>query len=198
MIKFLRINQSTPYKRLKEEYDLALNLGQKNIEAVCISSYSTSENEVNSRLVNLKIIDNDKFIFFSNYESPKSRDFLQHSQISALLFWNKTNVQIRMKAFIKKTPKSFNQEYFFDRSKKKNALAISSEQSKTIDSFDEVREKYKKSLDQSDLSKCPDHWGGFQFIPHYFEFWKGNEFRLNKRSVFEKDNSNWKHYLIQP
>ena len=51
-----------------------------------------------------------------------------------------------MKAKIKKTSNEFNQKYFFDRSEEKNALAISSNQSKTIDSYNQVKENYNKSL----------------------------------------------------
>ena len=50
-----------------------------------------------------------------------------------------------MKAKIKKTSDEFNQNYFFDRSKEKNALAISSKQSKKIGSFEQVKENYNKS-----------------------------------------------------
>ena len=60
-------------------------------------------NEVDSRYVNLKFITNDEFIFFSNYDSPKASAFNSHNQIAALLYWSSINVQIRMKAKIKKT-----------------------------------------------------------------------------------------------
>ena len=34
----------------------------------------------------------------------------------------------------------------------------------------------------------PDFWGGYSFIPYYFEFWQGHENRLNKRHVFEQQD----------
>ncbi len=61
-----------------------------------------------------------------------------------------------MKAKIKKTSNEYNQKYFFDRSEEKNALAISSNQSKPIDSYNQVKENYNKSLKNDDLKKCPD------------------------------------------
>ena len=57
MIKFNNITQEPPYLIFKKKYDQALNLGQKNIEAISISSFSKEKNEVDSRFVNLKIID---------------------------------------------------------------------------------------------------------------------------------------------
>ena len=198
MIQFNNLSQETPYQLLKKKYDAAVGAGQKGIEAISISSYNKEINEVDSRYVNLKFINNDEFIFFSNYESPKATAFNSHNQIAALIYWSSINVQIRIKAKIKKTSNDYNQKYFFDRSKEKNALAISSKQSKKIESFDQVNENYNKSLNNDDLKICPKHWGGYSFVPYEIEFWEGNEFRLNKRNLYKKDNTNWNHYILEP
>ena len=71
---------------------------QKNIEAISISSYNREISEVDSRYVNLKLVTNDEFIFFSNYNSPKASSFNSHNQIAALVYWPSINVQIRMRA----------------------------------------------------------------------------------------------------
>lgn len=198
MIQFNNINQETPYQLLIEKYDEAMNAGQKGIEAISIASYESKKNEVDSRYVNLKFIANDEFIFFSNYDSPKASAFNSHNQIAALLYWPSINVQIRMRAKIKRTTDEFNQKYFFHRSEEKNALAISSNQSKPIDSYIQVKENYNKSLESDGLKKCPDIWGGYSFTPYYFEFWEGHELRINKREVFDKIDGVWKHSFLQP
>ena len=141
---------------------------------------------------------NDEFIFFSNYDSPKAYSFSSHNQIAALLYWPSINVQIRMKAKIKKTTIEYNQKYFFDRSQKKNALAISSNQSKPINSYSQVKQNYNKSLNNDDLKKCPEFWGGYSFTPYYFEFWEGHNTRLNKRDVYQIKDNDWEHVIIQP
>ena len=198
MIQFNNLNQEIPYQLLKEKYDEAVDAGQKGIEAISISSYNKEISEVDSRYVNLKFISNDEFIFFSNYDSPKASSFNSHNQIAALLYWPSINVQIRMRAKIKRTSDEYNQNYFFDRSEEKNALAISSNQSKPIDSYNQVKENYNKSLKNDDLKKCPEFWGGYSFTPYYFEFWEGHESRLNKREAYEKSDDSWKHLILQP
>jgi pyridoxamine 5'-phosphate oxidase len=198
MIQFNSIIQEIPYLIFKAKYDDALNAGQIAIEAISISSYNKKINEVDSRYVNLKSINFDEFIFFSNYNSPKSIAFNSHNQIAALFYWPSINTQIRMKAKIKKTSNEFNQKYFSDRSEEKNALAISSNQSKAIYSYNKVKENYNKSLKNDDLKKCPEFWGGYSFTPYYFEFWKGHKSRLNKREVYEKSDNSWKHLILQP
>jgi pyridoxamine 5'-phosphate oxidase len=198
MIQFNNLNQEIPYLLLKDKYDEAIDAGQKGIEAISISSYNKEIGEVDSRFVNLKFITNDEFIFFSNYNSSKAASFNSHSQITALVYWPSINVQIRIKANIKKTTNEFNQKYFFDRAENKNALAISSNQSKPIDTYSQVKENYNKSLKNDDLKKCPEFWGGYTFTPYYFEFWEGHESRLNKREVYEKSDDSWKHLILQP
>ena len=199
MIEFNNLNPEIPYQFLQEKYDEALNAGQRGIEAISISSYNKEISEVDSRYVNLKFISNDEFIFFSNYDSPKASAFNSHDQIAALLYWPSINVQIRMKAKIKRMTDEFNQNYFFDRSEEKNALAISSNQSEQIDSFDAVKDNFYKTLASMDSkSKRPDYWGGYSFTPYYFEFWEGHENRLNQRRVFSMEEGSWSESLLQP
>ena len=92
MIQFNNLNPEIPYQLLKEKYDEAVDAGQKGIEAISISSYNTELSEVDSRYVNLKIITNDEFVFFSNYDSPKASAFISHNQIAALIYWSSINV----------------------------------------------------------------------------------------------------------
>jgi pyridoxamine 5'-phosphate oxidase len=198
MIEFNNLSHELPYSLLKSSYDKSLHANQKNIEAICISSYSNNNNEVNSRYVNLKYVNDKEFIFFSNYDSPKAIEFLNHKQISALIYWNSINLQIRMKAIIKTTTSEFNQTYFKDRDKKKNALSISSNQSAPITSYRKVIENYKDCLEHEDLKKCPKHWGGYSFIPYSFEFWRGHESRINHRDLYTCIENKWEHTFLQP
>lgn len=198
MVKFYNLNQEKPYLLFKKLYDEAADKNQKAIQAISIASYNADLNEVDSRFVNLKFIMNDEFIFFSNYLSPKAKSFISHNQISALVYWSSTNTQIRIKGEIKKTSNEFNQKYFFGRSEEKNALAISSKQSKPIESYRQVKENYNQSLKNDNLKKCPTYWGGFTFTPYEIEFWEGNLFRLNKRNLYKKHNNKWVHSILEP
>ena len=102
MIKFIKLSSEIPYSIFKEKMSLAYNVGQENIDAVCISSYSKTHKEVDSRYVNLKFIKGREFIFFSNYSSTKALQFNEHNQISAVFYWNKADIQIRIKGKIHK------------------------------------------------------------------------------------------------
>ncbi len=179
-------------------YQKAKTANQRHINAISVASFSDSKMEVDSRFVNLKIVDNEDFIFFSNYNSPKAQQFLEHDQISALIYWGSINTQLRIKAKIKRLSAKQNNNYFQTRSKEKNALAISSMQSKPIDSYDQVIKNFNESLKKDDLKHCPKYWGGFSFVPYEFEFWTGHEYRLNQRTQFKLVNEVWEKILLQP
>tara|TARA_B100000963_G_scaffold340487_1_gene339230 strand:- start:468 stop:1064 length:597 start_codon:yes stop_codon:yes gene_type:complete len=198
MIVFKNLNTAAPFLFFKQKYEDAFKRNQSNIEAISISSFNSDKQEVDSRFVNLKFVEDDKFIFFTNYNSPKSIAFSSHDQISALIYWSSTNVQIRMKARIQKTSKKYNNEYFKQRSLDKNALAISSDQSSPISSFDQVVKKYKNVKKDRDLEICPQYWGGFSFSPYEIEFWEGNSSRLNKRDFYKLIDNIWHHSILEP
>ena len=198
MIDFVNDCKEEPFVVFKNMYKEAIHNQQTAIEAISISSWSNIMQEVDSRYVNLKVIDNKNFIFFSNYKSSKAEQFKSHNQIAAIFYWPSINAQIRIKAKIIKTSTEYNQKYFAERSIKKNALAISSNQSKQIDSYERDKKKYMKSLELDNLKECPDYWGGYSFKPYYFEFWKGNESRLNKRDSYQVNNGKWHHSILQP
>jgi pyridoxamine 5'-phosphate oxidase len=199
MIEFLEINKSKPYKRLAQLYELAVSNNQSNIEAISISSFSKTNNEVESRFVNLKYIKGNEWIFFTNYESNKCIQLGEHNQISALFYWDSINVQIRLKAKIYKTDPVFSDTHYQKRGLEKNALAHSSNQSRVISSYERVNKKYHEQiLLPNKLIKRPDYWGGISFEPYFFEFWEGHESRINKRDVFINTNSKWDNFVLEP
>jgi pyridoxine/pyridoxamine 5'-phosphate oxidase len=103
-----------------------------------------------------------------------------------------------MKAKIVLSSNAFSDLHFQNRSIEKNALAISSDQSKQIESYEAIIKKYNSQLIKPNNYIRPSYWGGYSFTPYEIEFWEGNEFRLNKRNLYRKDNTTWNHYILEP
>ena len=199
MINFLNLSSEKPYILFRSLYQKATESGQKGVEAISVSSYNQLLQEVEARYVNLKYIDNNEWIFFSNYRSPKANQFESHNQVSVLIYWASINTQIRIKAKIFKASSKFSDQHFQGRTKEKNALAISSNQSQAVDSFDQVTKNFNETLEiMTSETPRPDFWGGYSFTPYYFEFWQGHENRLNKRHVFKQQDNQWSEQLLQP
>ena len=199
MLLIKDINSSEPYKLFNKYFNDALQNNQSNINAIAVSSFDSINSEIESRFVNLRYIHNEEWTFFSNYNSTKAKNFATHNKISALFYWNSINLQIRIKAKIEKSSDDLSDIHYSNRDPMKNALAVSSNQSKPIDSYEQVVRNYKKAYSSiGDNSKRPEYWGGYSFTPYYFEFWKGHESRLNKRDAFELINKRWRHTILQP
>ena len=197
MISFIDIENTKPFKNFINIYHKAVAKKQKNIEALCLSSFNASKKEISSRYVNLKYIKDNKFFFFSNYNSPKAIDFLSHDQVAANLYWNSINCQIRIKGTIKNASTEESDNHFKSRSIEKNALAVSSNQSKPINSIEDVKLKYQDALNSKDVIR-PEYWGGFFIEPYCFEFWKGNPNRLNERHEYILLDNIWVHQILEP
>jgi len=150
-------------------------------------------------MINLKYIIDNEWTFFSNYQSPKALQFQKHDQISVIFYWDSIDVQIRVKAKVRKSNDNLSDEHFKSRASEKNALAISSMQSSKINSYKNVVDNYNEILAKNDqVSKRPNYWGGFSFVPYYFEFWEGHKNRINKRNVYSLEKDIWKNYYLQP
>ena len=197
MIQVKNISDSPPHKLFLSYYNKALNKKEENIEAMAISSYNRELGYVDSRYVNIKFVEDDRWVFFTNYNSPKAKQFKSHDQISGLFFWKKINVQIRIKAKITILDDEQSDIYFQKRSHEKNALAISSRQSEVTDNYQSVIDNYNYALKNKDLSFRPKNWGGYFFRPYEFEFWEGHKNRLNKRELFRLSDK-WNSYFLEP
>jgi pyridoxamine 5'-phosphate oxidase len=191
--------KKTPLKKFVSLYKKALELKQPSLEAACLSTSNISGNP-DSRYINIKCINNNGFIFYSNYRSPKSKHLEFNSNISLNFFWTVINTQIRIKATAEKLPEALSDNHFKKREYKKNILSISSHQSCRIKSYDDVKEKYEKELKRTSQSiiKRPNYWGGFLLKPYYFEFWQGNNSRINKRKAYEYKNEAWDSFFLEP
>lgn len=200
MIELNRSEQSAPYIKFYSLYDKCINQNQNHPEAIAISTYDQPNQQTDIRYVNLKYIMGDKWIFFTNYNSAKAQQIETHKKISAAIYWDKINIQIRLKGIIEKTSESFSDSHFFKRVDEKNCIAVSSRQSEPISSYNKVVENYKIALTNKDgiLKKRPSYWGGYSLIPEVIEFWKGHNSRINERELYVKKNDSWDCKILQP
>ena len=194
MINLDKINRNQePYKKFLYLYHKAASFNQISIEAVCLSTINLTNKSAHSRFVNIKYLDNKNFIFFTNYNSNKAKEINTSSKIALNFFWSSINTQIRIEGKIQKLDEQLSDEHFRNRDNKKNALAISSNQSEKIDSYENIKKNYEIQIEKTnELTKRPNYWGGYTITPYYFEFWEGNEARVNKREAFKLSKGIWK------
>ncbi|HWZ23193.1 MAG TPA: pyridoxamine 5'-phosphate oxidase [Cytophagaceae bacterium] len=145
-----------------------------------------------SRIVLLKEINTDGFVFFTNYESKKGEELAKNPFAAITLFWKELERQIRIEGKVQKITAAESDLYYNSRPLGSRIGAIVSPQSKQIidRSVLEAKAKAMENLPENEI-KRPEHWGGYILIPDYIEFWQGRTNRLHDRLAFSLENSQW-------
>ena len=144
------------------------------------------------RTVLLKDIINRNFVFYTNYESRKSREIYETGKVAICFYWKSTNRQVRVVGEIDKIPEKVSDQYFESRSLGSRIGAWASIQSQPLKNRETLLkrvEKFKNKFDEN--VPRPKHWGGFKIVPNEFEFWQDGDFRLHDRFILKpSDHSN--------
>lgn len=165
-----------------------------------------------ARIVLLKGLDEEGFVFFTNYDSEKGRQIAEEESVALLFFWKELERQVRIEGVARKISAQESDDYFHSRPKGSQIGAVASPQSQVIEGRTELEEKVKELEAQYTDSEIPrpEHWGGYRVIPEKVEFWQGRNNRLHDRIVFyrepETDNgegelpgySAWEKFRLAP
>lgn len=153
-----------------------------------------------SRVVLLKGFNEQGFVFFTHYTSPKACDLEKNFHASLVFFWPEQERQIRITGKVRKTSRQESIDYFCGRSTDAKLATWISAQSRSIKDRAALEKKLgaiRQKFDGQDIP-CPDFWGGYRVFPTAFEFWQGREHRLNDRLFYRKTVRGWKIERLQP
>ncbi len=154
-----------------------------------------------ARIVLLKGLDSEGFVFFTNYESAKGREIESSPHVALVFFWKELERQVRIEGYIEKIDEAESNAYFQSRPAGSRIGAWASPQSKKIAHRSIIELNYAKYQEEfPDLNiPRPEHWGGYRVMPHHIEFWQGRTSRMHDRILFEKnDTGNWERHRLAP
>ena len=160
---------------------------EANIIEPSAMSLATSDNYIGIRTVLLKYFDEKGFVFFTNYESKKSKQIQSNPQAAILFPWLALERQVKIIGSVEKITKLESFKYFSSRPKNSQIGAWASKQSSRISSRSALAEQFasmKKKFSDGEIP-LPDFWGGYRVIPKSIEFWQGRENRLHERFIYE-------------
>jgi pyridoxamine 5'-phosphate oxidase len=144
----------------------------------------------NARMVLLKDIEDDAFVFYTNYNSAKAAE-LDHAQKAAfVLHWKSLRRQVRVRGLVTKEDGPAADEYYASRSLKSRLGAWASDQSKPLDGRASLMAKVAKITAQHGTNPArPPFWGGYRITPVEIEFWADGAFRLHDRFRWTRENA---------
>jgi len=186
-----------------EQFQLWLNeaiSGNETEPTAMVISTVDQEGNPESRVVLLKGLTADGFIFYTNYNSKKGQQISLHPQVSALFFWPGHERQVRIKGKAEIIREKDSENYFLSRPIDSQLGAWASPQSKVIANrsiLDENFVHYQRYFQEHEMKK-PPHWGGYLIRPYYFEFWQGRLNRLHDRIEFQRSGESWMINRLAP
>jgi pyridoxamine 5'-phosphate oxidase len=154
-----------------------------------------------SRVVLLKELTADAFIFYTNYHSQKGKAIAANDAVSLLFFWPEMERQIRVVGRAKKITEEKSAAYFNKRPFESRVSAIISPQSEVVPNRNHLEETYFKFLqahDEDTPLEKPPYWGGIAVYPQEFEFWQGRVSRLHDRLRYSKKTEGWQIERLAP
>ncbi len=191
----------SPIKQFETWLNQAMEAGALESTAMNLATVNPN-GQPSSRIVLLKGIEKDQFIFYTNYTSHKGLDLATQTSAAINFFWPELERQVRIEGSILKVDPSESDGYFESRPYGSKIGAWVSDQSKKITSRKELEDKvleYQQKYPEGSVVPRPSHWGGYALTPNYIEFWQGRPSRLHDRIVYELDEKGeWEIYRICP
>lgn len=156
----------------------------------------------NARMVLLKEVEQDAFVFYTNYESKKAQELDVAGKAAFVMHWKSLRRQVRVRGIVEKENGPQADEYYNSRSLKSRLGAWASRQSEPLESRAALMAEVSKvTLRHGPNPKRPPFWGGFRIRPVEIELWADGAFRLHDRFVWRRDTperTDWSISRLSP
>ena len=168
-------------------------------EAMTLAT-ATPDGKPSARMVLLKQVDHDGFVFYTNYRSAKAAELDANPYAALVFYWVTLDRQVRVEGRVVRTTAEESRDYFKTRPRESQIGAWASAQSEVISSRDVLEQRAKELEAQYSDGEidCPEHWGGYRLTPARIEFWKSRVGRLHDRILYERTDHGWTISRLAP
>ncbi|HCK21224.1 MAG TPA: pyridoxamine 5'-phosphate oxidase [Bacteroidetes bacterium] len=186
----------SPLQQFTKWFEEAVASELKEPNAFILAT-ATPDGQPSSRTMLLKGIEDQGFVFFTNYESRKGKELIANPQAALLFFWGELERQVRIEGKLERLSDADNDAYFYSRPEGSQYGAMASPQSTVIASREWLENRMQEIM-AAGAPKRPDHWGGFLLRPKTMEFWQGRPSRLHDRIQYQWTGKSWERYRLAP
>lgn len=188
-----------PFEQFLRWWNDALKSEITEVNAMTLAT-STRDGKPSARIVLLKDVDENGFVFFTNYKSHKGKELEENPYAALIFFWKEIERQVRIEGEAEKISTAESDAYFLSRPEGSRIGAWASPQSAVIinrELLETNAERYRREFKNS--IPRPPHWGGYRVMPLKIEFWQGRNNRLHDRIQYTKTKEgSWKVDRLAP
>ena len=189
-----------PIKQFEKWFQEALEAKVLEPNAMSLATINVN-NRPSSRIVLLKGIEQEKFLFYSNYQSTKGKELDQNPACALTFFWPELERQVRIEGIAERVADKRSEQYFQSRPRGSQIGAWTSPQSSIIESraiLEERAKQIEKRFEGLSVLPKPNQWGGYQVDAQIIEFWQGRPNRLHDRIQFFMIDNAWEVHRLAP
>ena len=185
-----------PIKQFQHWLDQALAAKIGDPTAMTVATVS-SDGQPSQRIVLLKHVDADGFVFYTNLESRKAQELRVNAKVSLHFPWNGMDRQVKVRGVAARVSIAASLSYFLSRPRESQLAAWASEQSRPVSSRQLLMHQFNaiKTKFANGEIPLPDRWGGYRVKPHAIEFWQGGANRLHDRFEFTRQPDD--HWVVE-
>ncbi|SGY91899.1 Pyridoxine/pyridoxamine 5'-phosphate oxidase-PNP/PMP oxidase-Pyridoxal 5'-phosphate synthase [Moritella viscosa] len=188
-----------PFDQFQNWFKAAQDCGIVLPESMTVSTVDAN-GYPSCRVVLLKELTKEGFVFFTNYDSRKGQELAKNPHIALTFHWNILQRQVRIQGVVEKISAEDSNTYFQSRGRGSRIGAWASEQSAVITSRKILEQQVKQFTDKFADKEVPlpEFWGGYVVKPTSIEFWQGKADRLHDRFSYVKDGNDWRVDRLAP
>lgn len=161
---------------------------------------ATPDGKPSLRMILLKQIKPQGFVFFTNYDSKKAYQITLNKYCALTFVWNELERQVRIEGIVEKTSDAESDSYFEVRPAKSKLGAWASPQSRAIPDrkyLEGLINEYESKFKDKNIVR-PQNWGGYIVKPYLIEFWQGRSNRLHDRIQYVLEDGAWEVERLAP
>lgn len=161
---------------------------------------ATLDGRPSLRMVLLKSVDADGFVFYTNLESRKGDEMSANPWAAMCFHWKSLTRQVRVEGEVALLSDDEADAYFATRDRESKIGAWASRQSRPMEGRFELEREVAKYAVKYAIGEIPRpvFWSGYRLRPVRIEFWSQRSFRLHDRLQFEHVDGDWQLKRLYP
>ena len=187
-----------PFTQFQRWFDEALRAELPMANSMTLATVG-ADGAPSARIVLLKGIDHNGFVFYTNYMSRKGRELAGNPRAALVFHWTDLEREVRIDGRVEKVTAAESDEYFSSRPLGSRHAAIASPQSEVVASRAVLEARFDAAAAaHGDAAPRPAHWGGYRVLPASVEFWQGRPSRLHDRLLYTRQGDRWTIVRLAP